>query len=73
MAQLQSIDWAVIGLCFVAVFAGVFVVTRQASERALAEGYSLGGRNSGWFVIRVSLFASDIGSGHLVGPAGTAA
>ena len=32
-----------------------------------AEDYFLAGRNVGWFVIGASLFASNIGSEHLVG------
>jgi SSS family solute:Na+ symporter len=66
-------DWLVISIYFVGVFAVAFLVTRRESTRASAEGYFLGGRNAGWFVIGASLFASNIGSEHLVGLAGTAA
>ena len=37
------------------------------------EDYFLGGRDLGWFVIGASLFASNIGSEHLVGLAGQGA
>ncbi|MCF7843140.1 MAG: sodium:solute symporter, partial [Lentisphaeria bacterium] len=41
--------------------------------RDSSAGYFLAGRNVGWFVIGASLFASNIGSEHLVGLAGTGA
>ena len=71
--MLASLDWIMIALYFIAVFAVAYAMTRRESTRASAEGYFLGGRNSGWFVIGASLFASNIGSEHLVGLAGTAA
>ncbi|WP_422108084.1 sodium:solute symporter [Winogradskyella sp.] len=37
------------------------------------EDYFLAGRNVGWFVIGASIFASNIGSEHVVGLAGTGA
>lgn len=55
------------------VFAVAFWVTQGEATRSSAADYFLGGRNSGWFVIGASLFASNIGSEHLVGLAGTAA
>ncbi|CAE7423652.1 unnamed protein product, partial [Symbiodinium sp. CCMP2456] len=36
-------------------------------------GYFLGGKNIGWFAVGASLFASNIGSEHLVGLAGAGA
>jgi SSS family solute:Na+ symporter len=38
-----------------------------------SQGYFLGGRNLGWFIVGSSLFASNIGSEHLVGLAGAGA
>jgi SSS family solute:Na+ symporter len=73
MGLLDTADWVVIIAYFVAVFVVAFAMTRRAATRSTAEGYFLGGRNSGWFVIGASLFASNIGSEHLVGLAGTAA
>ena len=43
------------------------------SSRQTSAGYFLAGRNVGWFIIGASLFASNIGSEHLVGLAGTGA
>lgn len=73
MGLLSVVDWLVILLYFGAVFAVAYWVTKRESTRATAEGYFLGGRDSGWFVIGASLFASNIGAEHLVGLAGTAA
>lgn len=70
---LSKLDWVIIALYFAAVFTVAYMMTRRESTRASAEGYFLGGRNAGWFVIGASLFASNIGSEHLVGLAGTAA
>ena len=70
---LTRLDWLVILGYFVAVFLVAWWVTRREATRATAEGYFLSGRDSGWFVIGASLFASNIGSEHLVGLAGTGA
>ena len=51
MGLLSNVDWVVIGIYFLAVFAVAFMMTRRESTRASAEGYFLGGRNTGWFVI----------------------
>jgi solute:Na+ symporter, SSS family len=71
--QLTGLDWLVILGYFAAVFLVAWWVTRREATRATAEGYFLSGRDSGWFVIGGSLFASNIGSEHLVGLAGTGA
>ncbi len=74
MSLLEDIDWIVIGLYFVLVFGVAFWATQcEKSTRQTSAGYFLAGRNVGWFVIGASLFASNIGSEHLVGLAGTAA
>lgn len=71
--QLTGLDWLVVLAYFVAVFLVAWWMTRREATRATAEGYFLSGRDSGWFVIGASLFASNIGSEHLVGLAGTGA
>jgi len=73
MAKLAALDWLVIFIYFAAVFFVAWWMTRREATRATAEGYFLGGRDSGWFVIGASLFASNIGSEHLVGLSGTGA
>jgi len=70
MAGLEAADWAVIGLYFLALVAIVWWSSRR---QASAEDYFLAGRNIAWFVIGASLFASNIGSEHLVGLAGSGA
>ncbi len=71
MNTLQALDWAVVALYF-ALLAGVAAwVLRQRQETS--EDYFLAGRHAGWFVIGASIFASNIGSEHVVGLAGTGA
>ncbi len=75
---LGLVDWAVVALYFGAVFGVAIWATlkeRRARGAAGADSadYFLAGRNVGWFVIGASLFASNIGSEHLVGLAGTGA
>ncbi len=67
----ETLDWIVIGLYFIALLGiAVWVVTRKTST---TEDYFLAGRNIGWFVIGASIFASNIGSEHVVGLAGSGA
>ena len=71
--MLNNTDYIVVGLYFVAVFVIAFFSGTRKSENGEAADYFLGGRNLGWFVIGASLFASNIGSEHLVGLAGQGA
>lgn len=72
--HLAVFDYVIIGLYFVIVFyVAWWAAFRQRATRETAAGYFLAGRNTGWFVIGASLFASNIGSEHLVGLAGTGA
>jgi solute:Na+ symporter, SSS family len=74
LSLLEDLDWIVIGLYFCLVFGvSIWATVCERSTRQTAAGYFLAGRNVGWFVIGASLFASNIGSEHLVGLAGTAA
>ena len=66
---LEGLDWFVLVLYFLALVAvAVWVVLQKNSN---TEDYFLAGRNVGWFVIGASIFASNIGSEHVVGLAGT--
>ena len=58
------IDYIVLGLYF-AVILGVGFYSSKNKENT--SQYFLANRNLGWFVIGASLFASNIGSEHLVG------
>jgi len=74
MQHLTRLDWAIVAVYFVATFAVAWAVTsRGARSRESSAGYFLAGRNTGWFVIGASLFATNIGSEHLVGLAGSGA
>jgi SSS family solute:Na+ symporter len=71
--SLVALDWVVIGAYFVAVFGVAIWSTWRDHTRDTSADYFLAGRHAGWFVIGASLFASNIGSEHLVGLAGTGA
>ncbi len=71
MGNLALLDWLFIGLYFAVILGVAFWVTRQKSTHETSKGYFLAGRNVGWFVVGAALFASNIGSEHLVGLAGT--
>jgi solute:Na+ symporter, SSS family len=75
VAQLTSFDWAVVAAYFAVIFAAALYATwrERAGGAETSAGYFLAGRNSTWFVVGASLFASNIGSEHLVGLAGTGA
>ncbi|SEL24762.1 solute:Na+ symporter, SSS family [Maribacter orientalis] len=71
MQQLDNLDWISILLYFL-VLVGIAVwVIRKKEDNT--EDYFLAGRNIGWFVVGASIFASNIGSEHVVGLAGTGA
>jgi SSS family solute:Na+ symporter len=73
VSLLGAIDWLFIGLYFVVVFGVACWAARRKAATETTTGYFLAGRNTGWFVVGASLFASNIGSEHLVGLAGTGA
>jgi SSS family solute:Na+ symporter len=68
---LEAADWWVLGAYLVALIAVAIWVVLQKNKNT--EDYFLAGRNVGWFVIGASIFASNIGSEHVVGLAGTGA
>jgi solute:Na+ symporter, SSS family len=67
---MHALDWTVIGIYFAALVGVVWWSSRKQDTSA---DYFLAGRNMGWFVIGGSLFASNIGSEHIVGLAGQGA
>jgi SSS family solute:Na+ symporter len=73
VSQLATLDWIVIVLYFVLTFTIAIWVTVRERSRDTSTDYFLAGRNIGWFIVGASLFASNIGSEHLVGLAGTGA
>src|SRR6516162_7349297 len=70
-ATLTGIDWLAIA-CY---FGILLIVAWRAitKEKETAADYFLAGRNLGWWIIGASIFASNIGSEHIVGLAGTGA
>jgi SSS family solute:Na+ symporter len=74
MSLLVGLDWAVIVLYFLLVFGvAIWATLRERADKGSSADYFLAGRDAGWFLIGGSLFASNIGSEHLVGLAGTGA
>ncbi len=70
MTRLSLLDWGVIAAYFVVVGAIAWWASRKQKS---SEDYFLAGRNIPWFIIGASLFASNIGSEHIVGLAGSGA
>jgi len=72
--MLEYLDWIIIAAYFIIVFLVAFwsSFTKKTKSKDSSD-YFLAGRNVGWFIIGASLFASNIGSEHLVGLAGTGA
>ena len=73
MERLATLDWIVIAAYFALTFIIAVWVTVREKSRDTSTDYFLAGRNIGWFIVGASLFASNIGSEHLVGLAGTGA
>lgn len=70
MTALNLVDWTVVGLYFLVLLIVVIAVTRKQQNTT---DYFLAGRNVGFFAIGASIFASNIGSEHVVGLAGQGA
>ncbi|MHC4574931.1 MAG: sodium:solute symporter [Planctomycetota bacterium] len=68
---LVTWDWIVLGIYFAILFGIAWWVILKS--RDTADDYFLAGRNLGWFIVGASIFASNIGSEHLVGLAGSGA
>lgn len=71
MHSFDTLDWVVIGAYFLVLLGIALWVIRQ--KQTNTEDYFLAGRNIGWFVVGASIFASNIGSEHVVGLAGAGA
>ena len=68
---MGALDWVVIGLFFVILIMIIVWVSRQKQNSA--SDYFLGGKDATWIAIGASIFASNIGSEHLIGLAGSGA
>jgi SSS family solute:Na+ symporter len=71
MTTLQTLDWLMIGLYFCVLLAIAWWVVKKSKNDAA--DYFLAGRNLPWWIIGASIFASNIGSEHIVGLAGSGA
>ena len=71
MGTLQTLDWIAIAAYFSILLGVVAWVVRSGKDNT--EDYFLAGRNLSWWVIGASIFASNIGSEHIVGLAGSGA
>lgn len=69
MSNFTTLDWVVIAGYFLLLFGVALWVIRQKTNDTT--DYFLAGRNIGWFMVGASIFASNIGSEHVVGLAGT--
>ena len=71
MGLLQTLDWIVIAAYFCILLAVAWWVVKKQKDNAA--DYFLAGRNLSWWIIGASIFASNIGSEHIVGLAGSGA
>lgn len=71
MSALSTIDWLIVACYFLVILGLAWWVIKQ--KQNTTSDYFLAGRHLGWFVIGASIFASNIGSEHLVGLAGSGA
>ncbi|MDX1672042.1 MAG: sodium:solute symporter [Balneolaceae bacterium] len=69
--ELNILDILTISIYFIVVFAVAWWSYRRERSDKESNDYFLAGRNVGWFVVGASLFASNIGSEHLIGLAGS--
>ena len=68
---MATLDWLVVLAYFVGLLGLAWWVFKRGKDTA--DDYFLANRNLGWFIVGASIFASNIGSEHLVGLAGSGA
>jgi SSS family solute:Na+ symporter len=68
---MTTLDWFMIFLYFAGL--GCLTWWVVSKNKDTAADYFLAGRNLGWWIIGASIFASNIGSEHIVGLAGSGA
>lgn len=71
MSVFATLDWIVLSIFFLILIGIVVWVLRQ--KQTSAGDYFLAGRDATWISIGASIFASNIGSEHLIGLAGAGA
>ncbi len=70
-SRITGLDWAVIAFYFSILLCVAWWVVKKGKDSAA--DYFLAGRNLSWWIIGASIFASNIGSEHVVGLAGAGA
>jgi SSS family solute:Na+ symporter len=68
---IHMLDWMVVAAYFLLILGLAWWVIKQRKDTST--DYFLAGRHLGWFIVGASIFASNIGSEHLVGLAGSGA
>ena len=71
MSVLHTLDWIVIAGYFTIILGLAWWVIKK--QKNTSDEYFLAGRNLSWFIVGASIFASNIGSEHIVGLAGSGA
>src|SRR5579863_9824097 len=71
VSVLTGVDWLAIAFYFGILLCVAWWVVKKSKDNAA--DYFLAGRNLSWWVIGASIFASNIGSEHIVGLAGSGA
>ncbi len=67
---MELLDWIIVAFYFCGI---VWIVKWSSGQMESTSDYFLAGRHASWFVVGASLFASNIGSEHIVGLAGNGA
>jgi SSS family solute:Na+ symporter len=65
----ETLDWIMVGAYFALLMGIAWWVILKNKDTA--DDYFLAGRNLSWWIVGASIFASNIGSEHLVGLAGS--
>ncbi|MGK9367849.1 sodium:solute symporter [Melioribacter sp. Ez-97] len=71
MSTLYTLDWIIIFGYFAIILGLAWWVIKK--QKKTTDDYFLAGRHLGWFIVGASIFASNIGSEHIVGLAGSGA
>lgn len=71
VSHITALDWLMIALYFCVLLGVAWWVVKRGKDTST--DYFLAGRNLGWWIIGASIFASNIGSEHIVGLAGSGA
>ena len=67
---MEFLDWIVVSIYFIVI---AYIAWRSSQNQNNTKDYFLAGRHAPWFIVGASLFASNIGSEHIVGLAGNGA